>query len=226
MRAFLVPVSTHLSGLKSGLVICLLALGLSACNERPDAPAPSRFITEAVTIQPGAEIPRDEAGRPYSNRLLGQAFPDISGVLIDGTAWSSETLQGRWTVVDIWGLWCPDCMADAPYVAQLALILEGEPDIHFLSIHTPPNRARLSDAFGKYGSVEAYFETVGYSYPTLVDQTGDILEALLIDWRPTYLLVGPDGKVHAFRSDFSVGGAEGVTDAITQIKAIQAESGL
>ena len=65
-------------------------------------------------------------------------------------------------------------------------------DLNFISIHTPPNAARADEAYGRYGSVEAYFDEKGYSYPTVIDTNASIRDALKIAWTPSYLLVAPD----------------------------------
>ena len=116
-------------------------------------------------------------------------------------------------------------MADAPYVAALATALAQDPDVDFLSIHTPPSAARADEAYGKYGSVAAYFASAGYSYPTLVDTDASIRDALRIDWTPTYLLIGPDLRVHAFRTALSVAGKEPVKDTVRGIAAVRGMAG-
>ncbi len=179
----------------------------------------------AAAISADGGIARDADGRPLGYSLLGETFPAISGTLVDGTPFSTADLGGRWTVVDVWGIWCGDCMADAPYVAALATALAQDPDVDFLSIHTPPSAERADEAYGKYGSVSAYFDAAGYSYPTLVDTDASVRGALRIDWTPTYLLVGPDLRIHAFRTDLSVAGNEPVKDTVRGIADVRRTAG-
>lgn len=178
-------------------------------------------MPESIVGEDG-EIVRDEDNRPLGYKLLGKTLPDISGRLIDGTEWSTSALEGRWTVIDVWGIWCSDCMADAPYVAALAVALAQDPDVDFLSIHTPPSAERADEAYGKFGSVEAYFQSKGYSYPTVVDTDASLRNALKVDWTPTYLLVGPDLTIEGFTTDLSVSGDEPVKDLVRGIAEIRA----
>jgi thiol-disulfide isomerase/thioredoxin len=169
------------------------------------------------------DIVRDGDDRPLGYRLLGEPLPLVTGELLDGEAFSTADLGGQWTLVDVWGIWCSDCMADAPYAAALARAIDQDPDLAFLSIHTPPSAERASEAYGKFGSVEKYFENKGYSYPTVVDRDASIREALRIDWTPTYLLVAPDLTVEAFTTDLSVAGDQPVKDLLAEIAEIRSQ---
>jgi len=141
---------------------------------------------------------------------------------VSGGTYSSEALTGTWTVVDVWGIWCSDCMADAPFMNALARAIEMDPDLDFISIHTPPSAARADEAFGAYGSVAAYFDARRYSYPTVVDADATIRDKLAIAWTPTYLLVAPDGSVAGFRTDLSAAPGQPVKDFLAQIAEVKA----
>lgn len=155
----------------------------------------------------GKEV-RDEMRRPYSYSLLGQRLPAFSARLVGGGEATQELFRGKWTIVDVWGIWCDDSLRDASLVQQLSDLAEADPDIEFISIHTPRNRARAAEAYGRFSSVEAYFESEGGGYPTIIDADASLREALELIWTPTYLLIGPDLGVHAFRTDLSVGDSE------------------
>ena len=169
------------------------------------------------------DIVRDAEDRPLGYRLLGEPLPMITGKMLDGTDFSTADLGGQWTLIDVWGLWCSDCMADAPFAAALARAIEQDPDLVFLSIHTPPSAARADEAYGKFGSVEAFFDNKGYAYPTVLDADASLREALRIDWTPTYLLVAPDLTVRAFTTDLSIAGDQPVKDLLAEVSRIRAD---
>ena len=214
--------------LRTVIASCALAL-LAACGGSggADDTDATGFITPGTPVPESAkteqgDVPRDDYGRPFEYAFLGKALPDIAGKRINGTNFETEDLAGQWTVIDVWGLWCSDCMADAKYVAALASAIAQDPDLHFLSIHTPPSAARADEAYGRYGSVEAYFEEKGYSYPTVIDTNASIRDALEIAWTPSYLLVAPDLTVQGFRSELSAADGEPVKDFIRDIASVKA----
>ncbi len=216
------------------LVTLLSIILLAACGPKDrhgvstDPNAATGFISEnppapeSATDTRGDGILRDADGRPYGYALLGRRLPAFNGDLIGGGHFDSTQIE-KWTVIDVWGIWCGDCMADAPYVHALHTAIQQDPDLDFVSIHIPANANRLSaeEMFGKFGSVEAYFKAKNYSYPTLVDTDTSLRTALEIGWTPSYLLVSPDGIVRGYRTDMSVAGGEPVKDFIRDIARVR-----
>ena len=189
----------------------------------PDA---TGFITaNPLPLDAEGTVRRDDYGRPYQYALLGEKLPHLTGTMMDGTPYDSDSLD-KWTVIDVWGIWCGDCMADAPYVAALATAIGQDPDLEFLSIHTPASAARTSpeEMYKKYRSLDAYFAEKGYSYPVLVDTDASLREALKIAWTPSYLLVSPEGVVKGYRSEFSAAKGEPIKDFMKDIARVKAES--
>lgn len=167
-------------------------------------------------------FPRDGYGRPWTHSLLGHKLPVFEGSFVDGDTFSSTDLEGNWTVIEVWGLWCHDSMNDAPYANALARALDQDPTLDFMSIHTPQKASRADKAFGKYQSVSAYFDKIGQSFPTVVDHDASIRGLLDVRWTPTYLLIAPDLSVQAFRTGLADTSDMPVKDfvrAITDIKA-------
>lgn len=182
-----------------------------------------QWLTAATALPLADEgVVRDEKRRPYSYELIGQTVPAFAAELAGGGAVTEEVFKGKWTIVDVWGIWCGDCRRDTPLVRALSERVASDPDIAFWSLHTPPSRTRAAEAYGAFGSVDAYFAAEGGSYPTIIDKDASVREALKIVWTPTYLLVGPDLTIHAFRTDLSVGGEGGIENVIAQAKAVKA----
>jgi thiol-disulfide isomerase/thioredoxin len=217
---------------------------VSACSpvsENADTPADTAIAeTDAESVLPAdatgfitanplplaedGSVRRDDYGRPYEYAFLGQKLPHFTGTMQDGSVFDSDNLT-QWTVIDVWGLWCSDCQADAPYAAALSTAINQDPDLDFLSIHVPASAARATpeEMYKKYGSVDAYFAEKGYSYPVVIDSDASLRNTLRIDWTPSYLLVSPDGVVKGYRSEFSAAKGEPVKDFLKDIARVKAE---
>ncbi|MBK8196921.1 MAG: TlpA family protein disulfide reductase [Acidobacteria bacterium] len=226
----------------------LSALVLIAACEAPDvtentvaapeaAPSESAANVKATKFLTANETPpqsaadtkgdgvyRDAEGRPFAYALLGQKLPAFTAPMSDGRTFDSTALN-RWTVIDVWGAWCSDCVADGPYVAALERAIAQDPDLDFLSIHVPASAARATpeEMFGKYGSLDAYFASAGYSFPVVIDTDASVRDALQISWTPSYLLVSPDGIVRGFRTDLSVVEDQPVKSFIKDIARVRGE---
>lgn len=217
----------------SGLVFAAV---LTACGSSEpgdshgtstDPDAATGFITAnttppaTATDSRGDGVLRDADGRPYGYGLLGESFPEMSGPMAGGATPAAAEIED-WTVVYVWGMWCGDCRADAPYVAELYQATQQDDDLGFLSVHVPASATRLDEAFGVFGSIDAYFEAEGYSYPVIIDEDASLRARLQVAWTPTYLLVSPQGVIEGFRTDLSVSGDEPVEAFLADVADVKA----
>lgn len=214
--------------------LTLCALGLVACAEAhnhdgddhhvEDATAPkaTHYIRADTPIPETADtsrdgVPRDGYGRPYTYEGLGAPIAAFEGEVSGGGHFSSEDLRGRWTVIEVWGIWCHDSRRDADYAAALSRALAQDPDVDFMSIHTPQNAKHARKALKGYATVEAWFDEKGWRFPTVIDTDASIREALNIRWTPSYLVVAPDLTVQGFRTGLADAGDEAVKDFVKDI---------
>lgn len=217
------------------LLAASLAL-LAACSgsedtttRADDGETATGFITENTAPPASARdirgdgVMRDANERPFGYALLGERLPELPGPLAGGATPQDRQIDA-WTIVYVWGMWCSDCMADAPYVEALYRAVEEDATLDFLSVHVPPSATRLDEAYGRFGSVEGYFESEGYSYPVIVDEDAALRETLRIAWTPTYLLVSPDRTIRAFRTDLSVLDGAPVKDFLADIAEVRART--
>lgn len=169
------------------------------------------------------DVPRDDYGRPYTYEYLGQALPDFSGQLTSGDIFDSAQLDGQWTIIRVWGLWCHDSRGELEQAAQLAEALTDmtADTISFMSIHVPQNADRAEHATRNYDSVGAFFEEAGYLYPTVIDADARLRALLKIRWTPSYLVIAPDRTVQGFRTSLADAGEDGVTQFVQDIQRTQ-----
>jgi broad specificity phosphatase PhoE len=81
----------------------------------------------------------------------------------------------------------------------------------FLAIHT---RGR----FGRWGSVPAYFQESGYSYPVAFQNGREwARDVYRIEWFPTFLGIDRAGVIRAFRTDL---GATGGDQFLAQVRGL------
>lgn len=207
--------------------VFMIALGFAACAQAHDHHKasdddatgyfrPGDVAPDTADLSRG-DVPRDSYGRPYIYEGLGEALPIFSGKLSDGGDFSSLDLEGRWTVIEVWGIWCHDSRNDAPYAAALSTALAQDPDVDFMSVHTPPNAEHADKALRGYDSVAAWFDEKGWEFPTVIDEDASFRTELRIRWTPTYLVVAPDRTVQGFRTSLADAGDLAVKDFVQDI---------
>ena len=159
----------------------------AACSP---APAP----TEGAKADAQTAAAADK--RPKSYALMGQSIPPFRATLSAGGSLTEADLKGKWTVVDFWGIWCPDCMRDADHVAALHRAIQQDPELRLVSVH-------VDKRTGAYASVQDYVTQKQIAYPVLLDPDKSLYVAFQITWVPSYLVIDPNGVVRGFRTDLS-----------------------
>ncbi len=213
--------------MKHNLLKSIFAAGLIALLGACGSEQATDFITANNPPPKSAkhkkgDVPRDKNGRPYQYVLLGQPVPDFAVVTPDGETITQDALKGKWTILYIWGLWCPDCIVDGPLVAELATALEADPELGFMTIHSPPSATRVGEAFGRFGSIDNYFKVKGYTYPYTLDKDASAKSGFQLPWVPSYLLVDPEGYVRGYRSDLTLAGDTPIQSFIGDAKRVMA----
>lgn len=201
-----------------GLV--LAASVLVSCGQ--NAPLDGTDVSAEAEAPQTASVLRDANGRPLEYMLLGQKLPSFSLETTDAQTFTFDT-PDTWTVLAFWGIWCGDCRVDGPYKNALSVAIAQDPELSFMSIHTPPNARRADEAFGAYPSIDAYMDEHNYTFPVAIDFDAAIRDLVEVRWTPTYLVVDPQGVVRGFRTDFSVSQGEPVKEFIQYIGALKSE---
>ena len=181
----------------------------SAC-ERAPAPAAPPAAALSPAPAPSPAWLTDRSAYP----LIGMTAPAFSADLSGGGKVSQAALKGHWTILAFWGLWSDDSIADAKYIRALVSAADADPDLDFLSIHTPPGPDRGAEALGSFRSLESWFANQGGPWPTGLDRDGKIAAAFRVSSAPVYLLVGPDLTIEAYRTQLASTPDDGIKPII------------
>ena len=120
------------------------------------------------------------SGRP----LPGQAAPDFSLALVDGSTLSLSDLRGQVVVVNFWATWCPSC---AEELADLQSVWEAhqEQGVAFVGVAYQDD---LSD-------VQRRVAAEGLTYLVGLDQGDHIAAAYGITGVPETFVIDSEGQV-------------------------------
>ena len=138
-------------------------------------------------------------GRPTSYAGIGKRAPAFHAPVRGGGTFSNRNFVGKVTILDFFGLWCPDCMADTPHVAELVKLVRATPGIDFVGIHT-------RGKYGRWGSLDNYFKEKGFSYPVAIDDNSAVYKAFKLAWVPSYVIVDSNGIIRDYVTDLGAGG--------------------
>lgn len=146
------------------------------------------LLAAATTVR--AQEGMADLDAKYATSLVkpGTEAPDFQLKTPDGASFSLSSLRGKTVVLDFWASWCPDCRRDAPEVVRLYKTYRSD-KLEFVGVSMDTDVAAWRKAIGHYG----------ITYPQVSElrkfRETDIAKAYGVNWIPSMVVVGPDGKV-------------------------------
>jgi thiol-disulfide isomerase/thioredoxin len=167
-----------------GLAAAALLLGVTACTSDPNSVAAQAKAGDQKGYISGdgavETIPAAERGAPV----------ELTGTLLDGTAWDATSARGKVLVLNVWGSWCAPCVAEAPALEETWKGLQAdEAPVEFMGIDFREDPARGA----------AFAAKAGITYPSLTDESGVAILALQgkAPTVPTTLVLDTEGRIAA-----------------------------
>lgn len=166
------------------LAAAALLLGAAACTSDPNSVAEQAKAGDQKGYVSGdgavETIPEADRAEPV----------ELTGTLLDGTAWDSASARGEVLVLNVWGSWCAPCVAEAPDLQEVWSELEAaDAPVQFMGIDFREEAARGL----------AFTKKAGITYPSLSDESGVTILALQgkAPTVPTTLVLDRDGRIAA-----------------------------
>ena len=137
---------------------------------------------------------------PVQGTRVGNLAPDFQLPQLDGQTVSLSNFQGKPVLINFWSLRCPPCLAEIPFIQEIFEDEEwSDKGLVILAINLGENPS----------TIKSFMESYGFSFPVLIDTTGDVARKYGIRAIPTTFLIGKDGiikaiKVGAFSSEADI----------------------
>lgn len=138
--------------------------------------------------------PQEDSSKSEEKQDL---YPAPDFVLTDqyGNTHSLADYKGKTVFLNFWATWCGPCRNEMPEIQKIyeETLQEEDSDLVILGIAAP--------GFGQEKSqeeVEAFLEENGYTYPVLMDTTGEVFMEYGISAYPTTFMVDRDGNLFGY----------------------------
>ncbi|GAB3173530.1 hypothetical protein GCM10027291_30040 [Telluribacter humicola] len=114
-----------------------------------------------------------------------KAAPPISFTLLDGNAFASNNLSGKWILVDFLGTWCGPCRQEHPGLDKFyqSTVLQKPDTIALLTVACRDTKDKVT----------AYMEQKKFTFPVAMSD-GKIEKIYKVEGYPTKVLITPEGK--------------------------------
>lgn len=137
---------------------------------------------------------------PSEETEAASVIPAIDFELEDqyGNIHTLADYEGKTIFLNMWATWCPPCKAELPDIQKLYEAYgENQGDVIVLGVAFPSGE----NPYTQEGSVEDVIDFLSenqYSYPTLMDVSGDLLFGYGISSFPTTFMIDGDGNIFGY----------------------------
>ncbi len=124
------------------------------------------------------------------------ALPAPDFILTDqfGNGHTLSEYKGKTVFLNFWATWCPPCRSEMPEIQRLYEDYgKNEGDLIVLGIAAP--------GYGGEGSVDdiiGFLDENGYSFPVVMDETGEVFYTYGIQAYPTTFMIDSNGNVYGY----------------------------
>jgi len=183
-----------LTGFMNGITSYLSSAAGSGAAETPQAqtsgtPAP----TPEGSAPAGPEESPAASGRPVI------PAPDFTLVDQYGEEHTLSDYEGKTVFLNFWATWCGPCKREMPEVQALyEKYGNNEGDVIVLGVANPKSEEYPYHQDVTQPEVEQFLEDGGYTFPVVMDVTGEVFYSYGISAFPTTFMIGADGNVFGY----------------------------
>ena len=156
------------------------------------------------TQNPGSDTPKES--KPDSDSNAGNSaeekkeekepVPAPDFTLIDqfGTEHTLSDYKGKTVFLNFWATWCPPCKAEMPDIQKLyEKYGENNNDLIVLGV-AGPNQGNEGDV----NHITNFLADAGYTFPVVMDESGESFATYGISAFPTTYMIDKDGNVFGY----------------------------
>lgn len=180
-------------------LIFILAAGLAAGCSKKDVLDNTAAIGESASGDSlGADTTasgKAVTGKDGSESTDITPAPDFELYDQFGKLHKLSDYKGSVVFLNFWATWCPPCQKEMPDIQALYDKYEdsGDSSVVVLGVAAPN--------LGNEGSVEditSFLEKNSYSYPVLMDTSGELFAKYYISSYPTTFMIDKEGNIHGY----------------------------
>ncbi len=116
-----------------------------------------------------------------------------------GNEHSLSEYEGKVIFLNFWATWCPPCQKEMPDIEELYTDYGlNENDVIFLGVANPASSEYPNNTDVKKEEIIHFLEENEYTFPTVFDETGEILNQYMISAFPTTFLIDKEGYIYGY----------------------------
>ena len=161
-------------------------------------PAASSSVAAASSAPQATAAPADSSANSADSEAPVPA-PDFTLVDQNGETHTLSDYKGKVVFLNFWATWCPPCKDEMPDIEAL---YEAQGfnagDVVVLGVANPKTDEYPNNSDGTVQDVTDFLSQNGYTYPVVMDTTGEVFSAYGITAFPTTFMIDKDGNVFGY----------------------------
>jgi cytochrome c-type biogenesis protein len=156
--------------------------------------------SEDITAEPSSDADETD-GKEDAEDDNKKTIPAFDFTLTDqyGNEHTLSDYKGKVVFLNFWATWCPPCQKEMPDIEELYQEYNTNQDeVIFLGIANPSSEDYPKNSDVSKEEVKSFIEDNGYTFPTLFDETGEILDQYSISAFPTTFMIDKEGNIFGY----------------------------
>lgn len=156
--------------------------------------------TTAAETAASAETPAETTEAETSAPEIMPA-PDFTLTDQYGKKHTLSDYKGKTVFLNFWATWCPPCQHEMPEIQALYKRYGGnDGDLIVLGVANPKTAEHPNNNDSTQSEVESFLKDKGYTFPVVMDTTGDVFDQYAIRSFPTTFMIDTDGNIFGYVS--------------------------
>ena len=171
------------------------------------------YLSTFDGVIPNAEVSQNDEGEVATEESKGdskssteeqdkkETMPAIDFELLDqfGNAHKLSDYKGKVVFLNFWATWCPPCKEEMPDIQKLYENYGlNEEEVVILGVASPKSDKNQNTQEQDEEGVIAFLKEKGYTYPTVLDNSGTLQKQYGITAYPTTYMIDADGNVFGY----------------------------
>ena len=171
---------------------------LSALTE-DDISRPQTEQSAPPAQQSEAAVEPEPSATPESTERPVIPAPDFTLTDQYGATHTLSDYVGKTVFLNFWATWCGPCKSELPDIQALYESYgENQGDVVILGVASPRTEENPFTSEGTQDEVERFLEDNGYTFPVVMDGTGEVLSNYAISAFPTTFMIDSNGNVYGY----------------------------
>lgn len=104
--------------------------------------------------------------------------------------------KGKVVFLNFWATWCPPCKEELPHIEELyKKYNKNKDDVVIIGVTNPKSDDYPFNQDENKDKITEFLDTKGYTFPTVFDETGDLLRSYNISAFPTTFIIDKKGII-------------------------------